>query len=390
MLFIVFASSVAATVLQHSCIRLGVITGQDLGECCRAKLPYYVNLALYVLAEMALILTDMTDVIGFAISLKIIFGIPKLWGTALGLIQPLIVLFLMDHGDSKEISRLDSMIFLVMSTVALCLLADLFLTDPLWPSIFKCMLPVRSVYLIITNKKALFCCLGILGATVMPHNLYLHSSIVKGTSRISADIEDLGLKITEETINSIFAMGLASLINGAVLICSACLPLKTGSDESRSIEDTLNLINEHFGTLAFTLFGVALLASSFGSSVSGVLAGQIVIEGHLQVNPRSSFRRIVTRSITIIPTLCVILLLGEATLGIVLVLSQVLLTLLLPFSMIPLIIFSSNASLEAENMSDEHINEPLIIYILKWASWVIGGIIVSLNFALLVTGIFNE
>ena len=396
LLYIILISNVMAVVLQHLCIRVGVYTRRDLAQNCRIQCHPYLNFFLYIVAELAIISCDLSEVIGTAIALNLLFGMPILWGVLLTVGDVLLLLAGFNSDNSKQYKILEFMVMGLMSIVGGCFLIQVILVKPNWQEVALGFIP-RSTAL-LTDKDALFSALGIIGATVMPHNLYLHSSIVKYRlppplpkfKADDSDVEDddqeelsldnneiiksvslaydnnyiegantgnLNLNNTKQsienrywstlksiirynTLDTLVALFLALLINAAILIVSAAAFNARGKTDVKHIEDASELMNEWLGKGASILFGLALLAAGQSSTLTGTLAGQIVFEGFLRMKMAPWLRRIVTRVVAIVPAVFIIYWTGEESINKLLLYSQVVLSFQLPFAIIPLIIFA--------------------------------------------------
>lgn len=394
LLYVILISNIMAVILQHLCIRVGVYTRRDLAQNCRIQCNQYVNWFLYIIAELAIISCDLSEVIGTAIALNLLFGMPILWGVLLTVADVLLLLAGFNSDNSAQYKILEFLVMILMSVVGGCFLMQVILVKPDWKEVVLGFVP-RSTQ-IFTDKDALFSALGIIGATVMPHNLYLHSSIVKYRlppplpkfKSDDSDVEDEEIdaevasfterphnsknvdgdfKISEQnesrywstiksiikynTVDTLIALFLALLINAAILIVSAAAFNARGKTDVKHIEDASDLMKQWLGSFASILFGLALLAAGQSSTVTGTLAGQIVFEGFLRMKMAPWLRRIVTRVVAIVPAVFIIYWAGEDSINKLLLYSQVVLSFQLPFAIIPLILFAfpKNKS-ESENL----------------------------------------
>ncbi|MBV8654248.1 MAG: Nramp family divalent metal transporter [Alphaproteobacteria bacterium] len=335
LLFVVVLSSLAAIVLQTLSLRLGIVTGTDLARASRDKYSPAVSAAMWAFAEIAIIACDIAEVLGSALAFKLLFHLPLAWGIVLTAFDTVIVLGLQGQG----FRRLEAIIFGLIATMGLCFLVELLLVglDP--KQIAWGLLPSPEL---LTDGDALYIAIGILGATVMPHNLYLHSSIVQTRVRgetISAKREAIQLS----TLDTVISLSIALLINCAILILAAAAFHQTGNTDVSEIEDAYRLLEPIAGTAAASvIFGIGLLASGQSSTFTGTVAGQIILEGFLDLKIPCYQRRLITRALAIVPALTGVLILGEHSVGRLIVLTQVVLSAQLPFAMYPLIRFTSS------------------------------------------------
>lgn len=368
LLSVILLSNLMAILLQSLCVRLGVATGRDLAQACRDYFPKKVCLILWILCEIAIAACDLAELLGSAIALQLLFGIPLLWGVCLTALDVLMLLFL----QGKGFRYVEALIITLILTVGICFSAEILLAQPNLREVLQGYLPNTEI---IRNPEMLYIAIGILGATVMPHNLYLHSSIVQ-----TRDWEPTSKKRWEAikfgTIDSTIALSFALFINSAILILAAATFHFSGYQEVAEIQDAYRLLSPLLGvSAASTIFGLALLASGQSSTLTATLAGQIVMEGFLQFRLKPWVRRLATRLLAVIPALITIIFFGERSTGQLLILSQVILSLQLPFAVIPLIIFTSNRRLMGEFVN------PAWLKILAGA---VATIIVSLNAWLLL------
>src|SRR3954469_14332924 len=335
LLSVIMISNFMAILLQHLSLKLGIATGRDLAQACRDHYSRPVGLVLWVLCEIAIAACDLAEVIGSAIALNLLFGIPLVAGVLLTAADVLVVLFLQNRGFRYVESLVGGLIVLI----GVCFLYELFVSQPLITAILGGLVFSPEI---VTNPGALYIAIGILGATVMPHNLYLHSSIVQ-TRAYERNDAGKAQAIKYATIDSTVALLLAFFINAAILITSAAAFYGTANSGVADIGDAYKLLTPVLGaTFASTLFAVALLASGQNSTLTGTLAGQIVMEGFLNIRMRPWLRRLVTRAIAIVPAVIVAWLYGERGTGELLVLSQVILSLQLSFAVVPLVMFTSD------------------------------------------------
>ena len=335
LLSVIMISNFMAILLQHLSLKLGIATGRDLAQACRDHYSRPVGIMLWVLCEIAIAACDLAEVIGSAIALNLLFGIPLVAGVLLTAADVLVVLFLQNRGFRYVESLVAGLIILIGA----CFMYELVVSQPPIAAMLVGLLPSPQI---VTNPGALYIAIGILGATVMPHNLYLHSSIVQ-TRAYERNDTGKAQAIKYATIDSTVALLLAFFINAAILITSAAAFYGTQYAGVADIGDAYKLLTPVLGaTFASTLFAVALLASGQNSTLTGTLAGQIVMEGFLNIRMRPWMRRLVTRAIAIVPAVIVAALYGERGSGELLVLSQVILSLQLSFAVVPLVMFTSD------------------------------------------------
>ncbi len=367
LLSVVFISNLMAMLLQALAARLGIVTGRDLAQACREHYPPVVGHVLWVLCELAIIACDLAEVIGTALALKLLFGIPIGIGAVLTALDSLLVLLLMRRG----FRWLEAFIFGLIILIASCFAVQLVMASPRLAELFSGFLnPAAPLF----NPEMLYISIGILGATVMPHNLYLHSSIVQ-TRAFERTPEGRRHAVGWATLDSTLALGLALFVNAAILAVAAAVFHSRGKSDVAEIQDAYELLSPLLGTsLASLLFGIALLASGLNSTVTGTLAGQIVMEGFLHLRVRPWVRRLLTRGLAVIPVVIVAAIYGEHGTSRLLVLSQVVLSMQLPFAVVPLVQFVSSRKI----MGD--------LCIPRWlacVSWLVAGIILALNLLLL-------
>ena len=367
LLSVILISNLMAILLQHLCVKLGVVTGRDLAQACRDHYPRPVVWALWVLCELAIAACDLAEVVGSAIALQLLFGIPLVWGCIITCLDVMIVLFL----QNKGFRYVEALVVALILTIGGCFLAEMLFAKPDLVGIAHGFIPSAEI---LRNKEMLFVAIGILGATVMPHNLYLHSSIVQ-TRNFERTPAGKAEAIKFASIDSTFALMFALFINGGILILSAAAFHWTGHHEVAEIQDAYQLLSPTLGVgIASTLFALALLASGQNSTLTGTLAGQIVMEGFLHIRLAPWLRRLITRGIAIIPAVCVIGYFGEGKTTDLLIWSQVILSMQLSFAVIPLLIFT-NSKVKMGSFAN-----PLWIKLLSAAT---AAIIVILNFKLL-------
>jgi manganese transport protein len=356
-----------AVLLQGLASKLGIVTGRDLAQACRDHYSRPVNLALWVLCEIAIAACDLAEVIGTAIALNLLFDIPIAWGVAITALDVLIVLYL----QNKGFRLLEALVITLIAVVGACFLFELFIAKPDLGGVAKGFIPTTQI---LSNPEMLYIAIGILGATVMPHNLYLHSSIVQ-TRKYEETVEGKREAVRYAFVDSTIALSFALFINAAILIVAAATFHTTGNTEVAEIQDAYKLLSPLLGVgVASTVFALALLASGQNSTLTGTLAGQIVMEGFLNIRLRPWLRRLVTRAIAIVPAAIVAILYGESGTAQLLILSQVILSLQLSFAVFPLVMFTS----EKAKMGS-FVNPPW----LKAGAYTVALIIATLNVWLL-------
>lgn len=335
LLSVILISNLMAILLQHLCVKLGVVTGRDLAQACRDHYPKPVVWVLWVLCEAAIAACDLAEVIGSAIGLQLLFGIPLVWGCIITVLDVLIVLLLQNRG----FRYVEALVIALILTIGGCFAAELIFAKPDLGGIAHGFVPSMEI---LKNKEMLFVAIGILGATVMPHNLYLHSSIVQ-TRNFDRTDSGKAEAIKFATIDSTFALMFALFINGGILILAAAAFHTTGHHDVAEIQDAHKLLSPVLGVgVASTLFALALLASGQNSTLTGTLAGQIVMEGFLNIRLSPWLRRLITRLIAIVPAVCVIGFFGEGKTTDLLIWSQVILSMQLSFAVIPLLLFTGD------------------------------------------------
>lgn len=335
LLSVVLLSSLTAIILQSLAARLAVATGKDLAETCRENLPAPVNLFLFFLAEIAIIATDIAEVIGTAIGLQLLFGWPLPVGIAVTALDALLILALQRYG----FRTIEAVVIGILALITLCFVVEIALAKPDWSAVFPGLVP-SSV--ILTNPEMLYLALGILGATVMPHNLYLHSGIVQ-TRMLGSSPKERRESLTFATIDSSIALCFAFLINAAILILSAATFHANGKTGIAELSEAHALLEPLLGTsLAPILFAIALIGCGLNATVTATLAGQIVFEGFLKIAFRPWVQRLVTRLIAVGPAAFVAFAYGNEGATRLLVFSQVVLSLQLPFAVVPLVLFTAS------------------------------------------------
>jgi manganese transport protein len=373
LLSVVLLSNLMAILLQSLALRLGLVTGRDLAQACRDHYSRPVSFVLWVLCEIAIAACDLAEVIGSAVALNLLFGIPLIWGVILTAADVLLILLLQQRG----FRWLEAFIISLIVIIGVCFAIELALAKPAIGAVLSGLIPRTEI---VTNPMMLYIAIGILGATVMPHNLYLHSAIVQ-TRDVADNPSATKEAIKYATIDSTLALLFAFFINAAILILSAAAFNTSGNTTVADINDAFRLLTPLLGTsMAGILFAVALLASGQNSTITGTLAGQIVMEGFLDIRLPAWLRRLITRLIAIVPAVIVTAMYGERGIGALLILSQVILSLQLSFAVIPLVIFTSD-----KRKMGAFANGPL----LKAGAWAVALVIAGLN-AWLLIGTFRS
>jgi len=363
LLWVLLMSNFIALLLQTLSARLGIVRGRDLAQVSRETYTPIVNYSLWLLAEIAIAACDLAEVIGMAIGLNLLFSLPLFWGVCLAVLDTLVILYL----QRKGMRYLEAFIFALVALIGLSFLIELIFARPNMGEVALGFIPV------LQDKGALYIAIGIIGATVMPHNLYLHSSLVQ-TRRTKKSDEGILTAIKYNLIDSFLALNLAFLVNASILILAAAVFFKNGYNNIAQIQDAHGLLAPLLGKkLAPTLFAIALIASGQSSTITGTLAGQIVMEGYLDLRIAPWLRRLITRLLAVLPTLAVIHFLGEQRIGDMLILSQVVLSLQLGFAIVPLIHFVSDK---------EKMGKFAISLTVKFFAWLSAIIILGLNLKL--------
>jgi len=364
LIWILLMSNLIALLLQSLSARLGIVRGLDLAQASKNTYPSWVNIPLFGLAQTAIIACDLAEIIGMAIGLQLLFNLPLLAGISITIFDTVILLFLMNKGMRKMEAFIVSMVFIV----GLSFLIEMFIVEPNFKEIAKGFKPS------ILSGQALYIAIGIIGATVMPHNLYLHSSLVQ-TRKFERDHKGIKEAIKFNFIDTAVALNLAFFVNAAILILAAAAFFKNGLHEVAEIQDAHKLLGHIFGSVAPALFAIALIAAGQSSTVTGTLAGQIIMEGHLNLRIQPWLRRLLTRILAIIPAFFTILYFGDDALSNLLILSQVVLSLQLGFAVIPLIHFTSDK---------KEMKEFAIKNWVKILAWTSALVIVALNVKLVI------
>jgi len=368
LLWVVALSSLMAMVLQSLCCRLGIATGMDLAQACRRLLPERWRLPLWLLAEVAIVACDLAELVGSAIALQLLFGLPLPWGVALTAADTLLLLALQRFG----VRRLEALIIALVALVGACFAVELLLLQPNWSSVAAGFLPEPAS---LRDGQQLYLAAGILGATVMPHNLYLHSSLVQ-SRRWPEHPRARHWALRFATADALLALLLAFLVNAAILVLAGGAFHNTLGQPVEDLSQAYHLLTPLLGTsLASVLFGVGLLAAGQSSTLTATLAGQVVMEGFLDLRLPDWQRRLLTRGLALIPALATVLVLGDQATNQLLVLSQVVLSLQLPFAVIPLVLFCGRRGLMADLTAPRW---------LQLISWGCAALIVLINGSLLL------
>ena len=337
LLSIVLLSNFMAIILQALSLRLGVASGRDLAQACADTYGNGVRWFLWIMAEAAIIATDLAEVIGTAIGLNLLFGLPMEIGVILTLADVGLIFWLQGKGFRK----VEAVIVALTLVIAACFIFQIAYADPVWGEVLSGFIPQRDI---LASPQMLYLALGIIGATVMPHNLYLHSAIIQTRDYGNSEAEKRNA-IKMGTIDSTFALMFALFINGAILVLAAAAFNATGRTEVAEIQDAYKLLSPILGVgIASTLFAVALLASGLNSTVTATLAGQIIMEGFINFRMPAWARRLITRGIAVVPAVVAVFLYGDSGTAKLLVLSQVVLSLQLPFAVVPLVWFTADKS----------------------------------------------
>ncbi|KAA0074517.1 Nramp family divalent metal transporter [Tardiphaga sp. P9-11] len=337
LLTVALVSNLMAIVLQSLCARLGVGAGRDLAQACRDSYPRAVSWVLWLSAEIAITATDLAEVIGTAIGLNLLFGIPLEIGVIITALDVFLILALQAFG----FRWIEAFVVALLGVIAACFAIQIAMADPDWGAVIRGFAPTTEI---VANKEMLFLALGILGATVMPHNLYLHSGLVQ-TRGYGDSVAEKKEAIKLSTIDSTIALCLALTINASILILAAATFNKTGRTDVAELDQAHAFLAPLLGSsLAPTLFAIALLCCGLNSTITATLAGQIVMEGFINLRVAPWLRRMITRMIAIVPAVIVTIWYGEKGTGQLLILSQVVLSLQLPFAVVPLVLFTASRS----------------------------------------------
>jgi manganese transport protein len=363
LLFVVGLTSLAAMLLQTLALRLGLVARMDLAKACRHRYGPVPNIVLWLLAEVAIIACDVAEILGSALALQLLFGVPLAGGILLTAFDTLLVLGLKRQG----FRHIEAIVLALVATVVTCFLVELVLVGPHWAEVANGFVPRLDA---LRDPRALYLAVGILGATVMPHNLYLHSALVQDR-HATGDAESLGAAMRLSTTDTVVSLSLALLVNAAILTLAASAFNVTGHTEVAEIQDAYHLLEPVVGmSVASLLFGIALLAAGQSSTVTGTIAGQVILEGFLNLKIPIWQRRLITRGLALLPALGGVLWLGDAGIGRLLVASQVVLSLQLPFAIWPLLRLTSDRQLMGRFANG---------FWLTTAGWTIFALIVIAN-----------
>lgn len=372
LLSVILISNIFAMILQHLSVKLGVVAERDLAQACRDHFSPTTNFILWIFCEIAIAACDLAEVIGSAIALNLLFHIPLTWGIAITTVDVLLILLLQTKGFRWIESIIGGLIFIILA----CFGYEIIISKPEINALLGGLVPSKEI---ISNPAMLYIAIGILGATVMPHNLYLHSSIVQ-TRDYTRDDKGKKEAIKFATLDSTVSLLLAFFINAAILILAGATFHTTGNHGVADIADAYKMLTPILGaSMASIAFAIALLASGQNSTITGTLAGQIVMEGFLDIRLKPWVRRLITRLIAVIPAMIVAILYGEQGTTELLVLSQVILSMQLSFAVVPLVIFTNDKA-----KMGKFVNTPF----LKIIIWIISFIIITLNLYLLFQSLF--
>lgn len=386
LIWVLLMSNLMALLLQSLSARLGIVRGRDLAQANRESYPAAVNFFLWILAEIAIAATDLAEVLGMAIGIQLLTGLPLIWGVSITVLDTFLLLYLQRLG----IRKMEAFIIALIGIIGFCFLVNIIMAQPALADVLRGFIPTlpdaetlyrsKQMHAALPSNTALYLAIGIIGATVMPHNLYLHSALIQ-TRKIKKDEAGIKEALKMSFWDSAIALNLAFLVNAAILILAATVFFKSGRTDVGEIKQAHELLSPMLGTtFSSTLFAIALIASGQSSTVTGTLAGQIVMEGYLKLRINPLVRRLVTRLLAIIPAIIVIALYGEDRVDELLVFSQVILSLQLGFAVIPLIHFVSNKT----QMGIFKIN--LLTQVL---AWLIASILVYLNLKMVTDEAFS-
>lgn len=364
LIWVLLMSNLIALLLQSLSARLGIVKGLDLAQASKNAYPKWANIPLYILAEIAIAACDLAEIVGMAIGLNLLFGLPLIWGISLTALDTILLLFLLRRGMRTMERFIIGLVFII----GVSFVVEMLITGPVYGDVVKGLVPSEL------SGDSLYIAIGIIGATVMPHNLYLHSSLVQ-TRKFARTFKGIKKAIKYNFIDTVIALNLAFFVNAAILVLAAAAFFVNGYYNVTEIQDASEMLDNLFGSVAPTFFGIALVAAGQSSTITGTLAGQIVMEGHLNLRIQPWLRRLITRLLAIIPALFTILYFGKEALGSLLVLSQVVLSLQLGFAVIPLIHFTSDKKM---------LKEFTIKLWVKILAWLSAAVIVYLNISLVV------
>ena len=364
LIWVLLMSNLMALLLQGLSARLGIVRGRDLAQANRETYPKAVNFVLYLLAEVAIAACDLAEVLGMAIGIQLLTGLPLIWGVSITVLDTFLLLYLQKAG----MKRMEAFIIALVGIIAIAFLIQIIWAKPALGEVVKGFIPS------FPDSEALYIAIGIIGATVMPHNLYLHSALVQSRK---IDRTDAGIQqaIKFNRIDTTIALNLAFFVNAAILVLAGTVFFSSGNSNVAEIKEAHRLLPSFLGNTAPILFAVALIAAGQSSTVTGTLAGQIIMEGYLNLRINPWLRRLITRLIAIIPALIVILIYGERKVDTLLIMSQVVLSLQLGFAIIPLIYFVSD-----KKTMGKFVIKPLA----KIAAWLIAAVLIFLNLKMLI------
>ena len=371
LIWVLLMSNLMALLLQGLSARLGIVRGRDLAQANREAYPRPVNFVLYIFAEIAIAACDLAEVLGMAIGIQLLTGLPLVWGVSITVLDTFLLLFLQRLGMRK----MEAFIITLVAVVAISFLIEIIFAKPDLGEVALGFIPHAL------SDEALYIGIGIIGATVMPHNLYLHSALVQ-TRKIDRTVAGIQQALKFNRIDTTIALNLAFFVNAAILVLAATIFFKTGNSQVAEIKEAHRLLPGFLGNLAPKIFAIALIAAGQSSTITGTLAGQIIMEGYLSLRVNPWVRRLITRMLAIIPALIVIIIYGENDVDALLIFSQVILSIQLGFAIIPLIHFVS----DKKTMGNFAINA-----ITKIAAWVIAGVLIFLNAKMIINeaaGIF--
>ena len=373
LLSVIMISNIMAIILQALALRLGVVTGRDLAQACAEYFGKRIGFGLWILAEIAIAACDLAEVIGSAVALQLLFGLPLIFGVLITALDVIVILFL----NSQGFRKIEAVVAALIVVISVCFGVEMILARPELSSVLAGFIPTATI---VFNPDMLYIAIGILGATVMPHNLYLHSSIIQ-TRKFDLTREGKRDAIRYGTVDSTVALMGALFINAAILILASATFHGTGHEDVAEIQDAYKLLSPLLGSgLASVLFAVALLASGQNSTLTGTLAGQIVMEGFVKIRLRPWVRRLITRGLAIAPAIVVIWYFGEGSATSLLVFSQVILSIQLSFAVIPLVMFTGDKRKMGEFANPRWLN---------LTAWAIAIVIAVLNVYLIVQTIFG-
>ncbi|OAQ41921.1 iron/manganese transporter [Pedobacter psychrophilus] len=367
LIWVLLMSNLIALLLQSLSARLGIVRGLDLAQASKNAYPKWTNYPLWVLAEIAIAACDLAEIVGMAIGLNLLFGLPLIWGVSITVFDTLLLLLLMKRGMKSIEIFIISLVFII----GVSFFVEMLIVEPVYGDVLKGFMPSEL------GGSSLYIAIGIIGATVMPHNLYLHSSLVQ-TRKFDQTSEGKKEAIKFNFFDTTIALNLAFFVNAAILILAAAAFHVNGYFKIAEIEDAHQLLNNLFGSAAPALFAIALIAAGQSSTITGTLAGQIIMEGHLNLRIQPWLRRLITRLLAIIPALFTIIYFGEGSLGSLLILSQVVLSLQLGFAVIPLIHFNSD-----KKLMGQFAIKPWV----KVLAWLSSAVIIYLNITLVISEI---